>query len=160
MENYCQAFLDISHFITKPHSSFCSFVDHQFGLRRPSCHLELQAKRKADKHEVSVTQAALGGTLTSLEIHCKTGVSVFSSVSVCVCMLVRQYQQPRLCVYMAEFPMMNVVRTSSRLGNVHKKDTASSTLLLFFLCKHVLPISLYVCVCAFSPSSFALLQCH
>lgn len=68
-------------------------------------------------------------------------------VRVCQC----NHWGSRLCVYMAEVPMTNVVRTSSRLGNVHKKDARSTTPLLFFLYKHVLSIST---LCAFFSLQF------
>lgn len=74
------------------------------------------------------------------------------NVCACVCVCQCDHWGSRLCVYMAEFPMTNVVRTSSRFGNVQtkKKKAASSTLLLFFLYKHVLPINQNtVCVCVF-----------
>lgn len=89
---------------------------------------------------------------------CCTWVSVLSAVQVCVCMCVCvsrcNHWESRLCVYMAEVPMTNVVRASSWTGNARRKTRTA--LPLFFLLKHVLPI----CRNTWRSFSFAVLQCH
>lgn len=151
-------------FITKFHSSSCSLVDHQFGLLRPSCPLQLWTKSKPDKHAVIVTQAALGGTLTFLELEelcwvLHRGWVCSMSVRVCVCQC--DHWGSRLCVYMAEFPMTNVVRTSSRFGNVQTKKKSS-----FFNSAIILSLQTCAsnqskhCVCVCFLFHCTLLQCH
>lgn len=159
MENKCQPLLDISYFITKFHSSSCSLVDHQFGLLRPSCHLQLWTKSKPDKHAVIVTQAALGGTLTFLDLEAAeycTGVSVFN---VCACVSARPLGVEAVCLHgwiSHDKCGQNII---SIWECAHQKKAASSTLLLFFLDKHVLPINQNtVCVCFLFHCT--LLQCH
>lgn len=89
---------------------------------------------------------------------CCTRVSVLSAVQVCVCICVCvsrcNHWESRLCVYMAEVPMTNVVRASSWTGNACRKTCTA--LPLFFLLKHVLPI----CRITWRSFSFAVLQCH
>lgn len=89
---------------------------------------------------------------------CCTRVSVLSAVQVCACICVCvsrcNHWEWRLCVYMAEVPMTNVVRASSWTGNARRKTCTA--LPLFFLLKHVLPI----CRNTWRSFSFAVLQCH
>lgn len=148
-------------FITKFHSSSCSLVDHQFGLLRPSCPLQLWTKSKPDKHAVIVTQAALGGTLTFLELEAAeycTGGECVQCLCVCVCQC--DHWGSRLCVYMAEFPMTNAVRTSSRFGNVQTKKKKQLLQLCYYsfstnMCFQSIK-TLCVCVFSFSLHTFTM----
>lgn len=150
-------------FITKFHSSSCSLVDHQFGLLRPSCPLQLWTKSKPDKHAVIVTQAALGGTLTFLELEAAeycTGGECVQCLCVCVCVSVRPLGVEAVCLHgwISHDKCGQNIISIWECAN-QKKKAASSTLLLFFLYKHVLPINQNtVCVCFLFHCT--LLQCH